>query len=201
MQTMKLEIGAQTLCTDGACGEILVVVYDPMTQVVTDLVVEPRHRQGLGRLVPTTMAQMRANEIELDCTRASFDRLPIAEEVELAERPPLGNEVFGPSPGSVGQSPDHFPTARSRFRLPSGRIAVRDQHVVATDGDLGRVGGFAVDVRDRSVTHVLVTRVRLFGRRKIDIPIDAVVEIGTAIKLNITTREVLDLPTIGDRSD
>ena len=45
-------IGAEVDCADGPWGRLDRVVVDPLTRSVTHLVVEPRHRRGLGRLVP-----------------------------------------------------------------------------------------------------------------------------------------------------
>jgi NADH:ubiquinone oxidoreductase subunit D len=50
-------IGAEARCRDGYCGEVIRVVMDPLTRTVTHLVVEPEHRQGLGRLVPLELVE------------------------------------------------------------------------------------------------------------------------------------------------
>ena len=50
-ETTQFTIGAEAHCTDGVCGEVSRVVVDPVAQTVTHLVVEPKGREGLGRLV------------------------------------------------------------------------------------------------------------------------------------------------------
>ena len=62
--TRTFIIGAQASCTDGVCGDVIRVVVDPITRTVTHLVVEPKHRIALGRLVPLTLveAPRRATE-------------------------------------------------------------------------------------------------------------------------------------------
>jgi hypothetical protein len=52
MAETPFTIGADARCTDGACGKVIRVVVDPVARAVTHLVVEPKHRHGLGRLVP-----------------------------------------------------------------------------------------------------------------------------------------------------
>ena len=47
-----IEIGADVRCSGGPCGQVRCVVVDPVAQEVTHIVVEAKHRQGLGRLVP-----------------------------------------------------------------------------------------------------------------------------------------------------
>jgi hypothetical protein len=46
------------------------VVVDPVAGEVTHLVVEPEHRQGLGRLVPLALVEVRADGVRLGCTLA-----------------------------------------------------------------------------------------------------------------------------------
>ena len=50
--TEQFTIGAEVSCTDGACGKLSRVVVDPVAQVVTHLIVEPRRGHGEARLAP-----------------------------------------------------------------------------------------------------------------------------------------------------
>src|ERR1017187_1927312 len=76
----QFTIGADATCSDGVCGEVSRVVIDPVARTLTHLVVEPKHRQGLGRLVPLDLVDATAEEIHLRCTAAEFDALEDAEE-------------------------------------------------------------------------------------------------------------------------
>jgi sporulation protein YlmC with PRC-barrel domain len=67
--------------------------------------------------------------------------------------------------------------------------------VHATDGEIGHVLGFIVDPADQRVTHVLLREGHLWGKREVAIPIGAVTAIDEGIRLNITKKEVEDLPT------
>jgi hypothetical protein len=67
---MSFTIGAAATCTDGPSGTVKRVVIDPVAQAVTHLVVEPRHRQGLGRLVPVDLAEPGPDEVRLRCSLA-----------------------------------------------------------------------------------------------------------------------------------
>jgi len=46
-------------------------------------VVEPKHRQGLGRLVPIDLVEATAEKIKLRCSSAEFDALEEAEETSF----------------------------------------------------------------------------------------------------------------------
>jgi hypothetical protein len=50
-------LGADAICIDGVCDQIKCVVFDPVAQGVTHLVVEAKHREGLGRLVPLDLVE------------------------------------------------------------------------------------------------------------------------------------------------
>ena len=79
-ETTQLILGAETFCSDGACGEITRVVLDPLTRVVSHLVVEPKHRQGLGRMISWVLLDVSTAGILLKCTSAEFDAFDHAEE-------------------------------------------------------------------------------------------------------------------------
>ena len=56
-ETTQFTIGTEACCTDGVCGEVSRVVVDPVAEAVTHLVVEPKHRDGLARLVPVDLVE------------------------------------------------------------------------------------------------------------------------------------------------
>jgi sporulation protein YlmC with PRC-barrel domain len=96
----QFTIGTEASCSDGSCGEVSRVVVDPIAKAVTHLVVEPTHRQGLGRLVPLDLVEVVDGEVQIRCTQAEFDKLDAAEETEFL---PGANSygVYG------GYDPDH----------------------------------------------------------------------------------------------
>src|ERR1700693_1976444 len=76
--TAEYSIGSEVTCSDGICGELSRVVVDPVARALTHLVVEPKHRQGQGHLVPIDLVDATAEKIELRCTSAEFDALEAA---------------------------------------------------------------------------------------------------------------------------
>ena len=96
-ETTQFTIGADVSCTDGVCGEVSRVVIDPVARAVTHLVVEPKHRQGLGRLVPLDLVDATTGEVRLGCTVAEFDKLGAAEETQFVP----GSRYAAYSPGQV----------------------------------------------------------------------------------------------------
>jgi sporulation protein YlmC with PRC-barrel domain len=210
-ETTQFTIGAEVSCTDGVCGEMIRVIVDPVARTVTDLVVEPTDRQGLGRLVPLDLVDDTTGEIRLRCTLAEFEQLGSAEETQFIPGS-SGYASYGPEQvaympyyglgmagGGMGVTPDMAGVSQTVTydKVPLGEVAVRrDDQVHATDGGIGRVQGLVIDPHDHHVTHVLLQEGHLWGRKQVAIPISAVTGVDDGIQLSLTKDEVKDLPPV-----
>jgi len=206
--TAEYTIGAEVTCSDGVCGDLSRVVVDPVARVLTHLVVAPRHRRGLGRLVPVDLVDATAERVRLQCSMAEFDALDDAEETrflsEASEQPGykagevLSWPYYGLGMSMGGMVMGSNPQFLIHDRVPPGEVEVcRGEHVHATDGDIGRIRGLLIDPRDHHVTHVLLEEGHLWGKKEIAIPIGAVREVAAdGVRLNLTRDEVRDLPLI-----
>jgi sporulation protein YlmC with PRC-barrel domain len=196
-------IGADVTCSDGVCGEISRVVIDPFARIVTHLVVEPKHRQGLGRLVPLDLVDSSTGDVQVRCTTAEFEKLEHAEETQFL--PGTGGHV-GYDAGQALSQPYYgladtigeVPQAVTYDTVPLDEVAIRrGDQVHATDGTIGNVEGLVIDLRSHYVTHVLLQEGHFWGRKEVAIPIVAVIGVGDGIRLNISKQEVEDLPPVG----
>jgi sporulation protein YlmC with PRC-barrel domain len=182
-------MGATASCVDGPGGKVSRVIIDPATETVTHLVIEPKHRLGVGRLVPLDLVDTTAGDIRLRCTVEEFGDLEAAEETELID------DVTGGLNATGAISP--VPVIVQDV-VPLGEADVdRGEPVHALDGEIGRVQGFLVDPDDHRVTHVLLEEGHLWGRRKVSIPVSAVTGVENGIRLSLTKKQVEDLPPIG----
>jgi hypothetical protein len=198
-------IGSAVSCSDGACGELRRVVVDPVARALTHLVVEAKHRQGRGRLVPVDLVISSGPKIQLGCATAEFEALEHAEEERFLPGA-LGEwgyrqdqmfswPYFGLGTGDLGMSP--APQSLTSDRVPSGGVEVRrGEYVHATDGPVGRVKGLVVDPSDHHVTHVLLDEGHLWGKKMVAIPIGAVTSVEDGVRLGLTKDEVGDLPAV-----
>jgi sporulation protein YlmC with PRC-barrel domain len=208
----QFTIGAQARCADGVCGEVARVVVDPVAKTVTHLVVEPKGREGLARLVPLDLVDASAGDVRLHCTRADFEHLDPAEETQFVPGSG-GYAAYGPqqvsawpyygltpgaeTPGAVDLGVAGFSPTITYDRVPLGEVEVRrGDPVEATDGRIGHIHGLVVDPSDHQVTHVLLQEGHLWGRKDVAIPIKAVSRVGDTIRLNISKHEVQDLPPV-----
>ena len=208
-KTTPFTIGADVSCIEGVCGEVSRVVVNPVARAVTHLVVEPKGRQGLGRLVPLNLVDATEGEIRLRCSLAEFEDLDPAEETQFVPGT-RGYAAYGPeqvlswpysglaSGASVeGDQLTGVSATVTYDTVPVGEVAVRrGERVHATDGEIGQVEGLVIDPRSHHVTHVLLQEGHLWGRKEVAIPISAVTGVDDGIQLNITKREVQDLPPV-----
>jgi hypothetical protein len=97
--TTPFTIGADAICTDGACGKLTCVVVDPVAQAVTHLVVE---RHGHERLVPLDLADDARGEIQIRCIqKTELCRRQLSERSAAC----LRGRATRPGPGRTDARP------------------------------------------------------------------------------------------------
>jgi sporulation protein YlmC with PRC-barrel domain len=196
---MRLEIGNRVRCTDGAYGELADIVIDPLERRVTHLVIQPEHDDRGRRLVPIRLAKGgddEQREIELECTldeAQAFESVHEAAYLRLGERPAedpdwdIGIMEVLAMPYYAGQGyaglEGQYATLDSPVpmyydRVPKGEVEVRRASaVISADGhSLGEVDGFVVGA-DEHITHFVLERGHLWGRKEVTIPIGAVARV------------------------
>jgi sporulation protein YlmC with PRC-barrel domain len=204
-------------CTDGPFGKLADVVVDPTKRSVTHLVVEPHGDHGKTRLVPIELASADEDETPAIAVRCSVEEANQLEPVEeyayirLGESPDLepgwemGVETvlawpyYASGLGYETVPADYDPHASVTYdRIPKGEVEIRRASgVTSADGhQLGKVDGFLVD-DDDAITHFVLERGHLWGRREVTIPIKEVAQVFTdAVTLTLTKDEVGDLPSV-----
>jgi sporulation protein YlmC with PRC-barrel domain len=188
----EFAMGAEASCADGPGGKVIRMIVEPATETVTHLVIEPRHRLGAGRLVPLDLVDATADGIRLRCTVEEFGRLAAAEETELVDGLTDGMALGALGPPMGTPAPVQ---AVVRDVVPLGEEDIeRGEAVHALDGEIGRVEGLRVDPGDHRVTHVLLAEGHLWGRKEVAIPASAVTKVENGIWLNLTKKQVEDLP-------
>jgi sporulation protein YlmC with PRC-barrel domain len=211
----EFEIGARAYCSDGFCGEVIRIIFDPAAGAVTHLAIEPKNRPEDGRLVPIEMAESVDGAVRLRCTLAEFGGLDPAEDIQIVQGDSYPDgygavevvQGYGDagSMGAGGSVPGMgvpmgvpHPVTVTDAVVPVGEAeAGQGDHVYATDGEIGRVHGFLIDPDDHRATHVVLEHGHLWGRKQIAIPMSAVKEVDAGVQLSISKREVEELPPIG----
>ena len=213
---MRLEIGDRVRCTDGVYGELADIVIDPLEKRVTHLVVQSERGEGGARLVPIQLAKGRDDgqrEIELEGTldeAQGFESVREVAYLRLDENPvedpdwDVGVEQVLAMPYYAGVGVDPYPgdltsqVAMYYDRVPKGKVEVRRaSDVISVDGhSLGEVDGFVVDA-DEHITHFVLERGHLWGRKEVTIPIGAVARVESdVVHVALSKDEVGALPTV-----
>lgn len=203
---MTIALGSDAVYGDGDIGEVLAVVVDPAGRTVTHVVVEPKGRSGLARLVPLDLVDLfgaATGRVPLRCTEAEFQNLDAAEET-LAEFtlgyevpvqliPPGWRDAGGPA--VEGAAIPRVQEKETIDIVPPGEVEERrGDHVHATDGDIGQLAAIRLDPDSRQVTHVLVREGRVLAHRDVAVPFEKVTGFDDGIRLSLTRQQVRDLP-------
>ena len=215
---MRLELGTPVRCTDRPYGELADVVIDPISKRVTHLIVRPNHQDALEtRLVPIELAEGgdETSEISLRCTVDDVNGLePVQEYAYLR----LGEPAVDDPDWDVGVRdvlaspyyeaelapgletlPSYGPDLGLIYdRVPKGEVEIRRSSDVwsADEHHLGEVDGFLVD-GEAHITHLILERGHLWGRREVTIPIGAVAKVETdEVTLSLSKDEVGGLPSV-----
>jgi sporulation protein YlmC with PRC-barrel domain len=214
---LKLELESLVRCVDGPFGELADVIIDPTSRCVTHLVVAPFGRHSLASLVPIELAARGDGPppaVSLRCTVEEARRLPPVQEfayLRLGESPAndpdwdVGIENVLALPyyqgyAGFGAEPVDLDAHLSMTydRIPKGEVEIRRaSEVTSSDGHrLGHVDGFLVDDDDQ-ITHLILERGHLWGRREVTVPIGAVTEVATdSVAVRLTRAEVGALPSL-----
>jgi hypothetical protein len=201
-EATQFTIGTKVSCGDGHCGAVIRLVVNPLVAEVTHIVIEPKHREGVGRLVPLDLVSSSSSDhVTLSCTLAEFEALDYAEETHFL--PSEGLESGYMSSQALvmpyyGLNPAAIAPAVTTDAVPVGEVAVRRDDIVhASDGEIGRIQGLVIEPVNHHVTHVLLKEGHLWGRKEVAIPIGAVIAIEKGdLRLSLTKQEVQDLPAV-----
>ena len=88
-ETTTFIIGSDVSCSDGHCGRVTRVVVDPVARTLTHLVVEPKHHEESGRLVPVAAVLSSSGDVLLHCTKSEFENSEVLPLV--APTPPASS--------------------------------------------------------------------------------------------------------------
>jgi hypothetical protein len=216
MEEITLVLGGDVRCADSpeAYGEVKSVVVDANTRQATHLVVEPKHRQGLARLVPLgDITDTAGGSIRLRDTEEEFRGLPAAEQTVAELVPGHGEVPLVPSGEGWQPADDGDDEMDGREFRQVGVLEETDlvpellggtedeqeehrgDHVHATDGDIGKLRALGVDRQSGQVTDVLLKE-HLWGRKEVKIPSGDVSGFRAGIHLNITRQQVENLHVV-----
>ncbi|UCC52262.1 MAG: PRC-barrel domain-containing protein [Anaerolineaceae bacterium] len=198
-----IPISAKVECNDGHCGKSTEVIINPVKRKVTHFVVEDSSLPDYStRLVPVEkVVDMSHDLIRLDCSKDEFIRMEpfvtdryIDPEVSIEAKTYWGADSYV-APLVIN---DSAPNIRKEEHVPVGELAVhRGMHVDATDGRAGTVDELVVDSEGEVITHMLLRKGHLWGKKDVAVPVTAIEDIyKDTVILNIDKKAIKELPTV-----
>lgn len=202
---INFDIGARTVCRDGRCGRLAKLVVNPVTEEVTDLIIEKGFLQKHDRVVPiSAVVQTAEGELHLDLDVAELERYPEYKEVafrvpargwdQARYRPDDVRYKMSPYEGIGGQSV--MPSRQQRFRQGVDFDSTTIGHGTRVRCELGGVGlvdHVLVDCEHGHITHLVIKR-GVTAMYHI-VPVEAIQRVDDdGVLLNITREEVLASP-------
>jgi sporulation protein YlmC with PRC-barrel domain len=214
IRVVRLELGKPVHASDDSVvGELADVVIDPVKKRVTHLVVKP-HGGGGARLVSIELAQTskeHRRDISLRCGPEELESMPNVEDfayLRLGEAP-VSDPEWDVGVTNVLALPYYESAGLTGYggamgqdiglvydRVPKGEVEIRrTSSVVTGDGKyIGDVDGFLVD-EDDHITHFVLERGHLWGRREVTVPIGAVAKVESdTVTVDLSEDEIGKLP-------
>lgn len=197
---MNVPLNAAVTCTDGPCGRTTNLVVNPVTHVVTHIVLEDKSLPGNAtRLVPVAnVASASAQSVTLSCAKAEVAKMPPFAVTDFVQQTPPGMAY---STGDVYASQYVFDdtgySAVAAENLPEDELALYSgMKIEASDGNIGKLDALVVDPASGAISNVMMQQGHLWGKKDVTIPVSAIeFTDGDTIYLKLDKEAVRALPT------
>jgi sporulation protein YlmC with PRC-barrel domain len=200
-----IPIDANVQCTDGKCGRSTYIIVNPVKQTVTHFVVKNKDLpENPDRLVPVDkIAQISGDVIQLNCSRAELAEMHPFTTTRFVQKgePDYVTAYLAGDPNTFTHPMvawDTWVDTVPEHHIPHDELAVfRGMTVRTGEGKVGQVDELVVDPDSGEITHLLMRRGHLWGKRDVAIPITAIdVVDADEVYLNIDNEEVKALPAV-----
>ena len=201
----ELPFDADVICTDGQGGTSVAFTLKPVSRKITHLVVEDGG--GRQRLVSLQLIEKTDHEkIWLNCTEDELKEKTLFQVTEFVER--AAQQSGDWSDDEEGEWEDgidvsQFERTDEAFgmpvvveKVPPGEIAFhRGTDIEATDDHVGVVERFLVEDAGGQITHLVMHKGHLWGKKDIMIPLSAVESMDyDSVYLNVDKETAEDFP-------
>jgi len=204
---MEIPLQAKVECTDGACGESVYVLINPVSDQVTHLVVKRGSAPNTEYIVPVDLVKETLdNTIQLSCSTAELEKMSPFNQTEFVEEKVLDYVGYRGGVAGLGSyfympyvtSEVRIPIYAEQKQIPAGELAVhRGTRVEATDGYVGKVDEFVVNPDNGHISHLVMRQGHLWGQKDVIIPVSAMEDNGDdTLFLNIDKHQIEALPTL-----
>ena len=205
---IDIPANAEVMCSDGLIGRCTHVIVNPVTKLVTHLVVKSFMPPSNEIMVPVEQVEKTdPHLITLKCSRGDLKKMRpfLSEEyiqVKMPEFEKRWNEgyLFWPIVLPVERELDEVDTnvAIENENTPLGESAIhRGAKVEATDGPLGQIDELLINSTNMQVTHLIMRERHILKNREVAIPVSQIDHVNEdEVYLKIDKKSVEELPTV-----
>ena len=198
---MDIPMNAKVYCQNKICGHTQAVILNPVSDVVTHVVVQESKTPRTQRLVPIDMIDASvAEKILLKCDDKTLqDLTPFVEMEYIQASVPRYMQAFDMYYMEPVVVPEKKMAAGKHYHVPVNELAVkRGTSVYSADGDIvGKVDEFLVDQDDGQVTHLILREGHLWGQKDVIIPVEEIDKFKESrLRLKLNKEAIGALPAI-----
>ena len=200
-----IPMDAKVQCTDGKCGKSTYVIVNPVKEKVTHFVVKYKKLpENPDRLVPVEkIAEISSKEIRLNCTRAEVARMRPFTTTRFVQKgePDYAASYMAGDPNAFTHpmvAYDTWVDTVPEVHIPHDELALyRGMDVRTGEGKVGQVDELVVDPDSGEITHLLMLKGHLWGKKDVAIPVAAIDLVDAdEVYLNIDKKAVEALPAV-----
>ncbi len=198
---MDIPLDVEVLCDHKSCGRSVALVFNPVTDEVTHVVVKEAHAPHTERMVPASAIGLsNGRTLVLKATADDLTAMDPFMETHfirtVIDRYYRGANTYA-WPYVIHEKEPRYVVEKDE-RIPPDEVAVhRGATVLAEDGPVGKLDEFVVGQADCHVTHLVMRVGHLWGSRDVVIPISKVDSMTEEeVHLRITKKEVGELPAL-----
>lgn len=208
---MDIPINAKVFCQSDECGKTTCVIINPISKVVTHIVVQEKGFIGIERLIPVDeILESKDDQIALRCTLSEFSKFEsfteshyIGGEDQFLD---YQAEHYYYHPYMMPEFDDIFeyePMYEEIERIPPCEFGVHQGATIhATDGKVGQINEFLISPVDNHISHLILKEGHLWGKKLVTIPVSEIDRIETdRVYLKLNKQAIEKLPTIPVKRD
>jgi uncharacterized protein YrrD len=203
---MDIPVNAKVKCQNKVCGKISCVIIDPISKLVTHIVVQEKGFIGIERLIPVEeILESQSDQITLRCSPDALSKFEsfteshyISSDAEFPDYQVEHYHYFPFSTSEFGETFEYEPWFVETECIPQNELGIhRGAEVYARDGKVGQVDEFLISAKDDRISHLVLKEGHFWGQKIVTIPVSEIDRIETdLIYLKLSKQDIEKLPAI-----
>jgi uncharacterized protein YrrD len=203
---MDIPVNAKVKCQNKVCGKISCVIINPISKLVTHIVVQEKGFIGIERLIPVEeILESQSDQITLRCSPDALSQFEyfteshyISSDVQFPDHEVEHYHYFPFSTSEFGDTFENGPWFVETECVPQGELGIHNgAEIFATDGKVGQVDEFLISPKDDRISHLVLREGHLWGQKLVTIPVSEIDRMEPdLVYLKLSKRDIENLPVI-----